>query len=224
MINRIWIVTLLAAVLLVTSCGSARSEGSPKPAKPVWAAIGDSITAGVGTTDPWTKAYPIVTGVPARGRSGQGITFALWWPPMVETLGGDLIDLEAEAGVNSVVLEIGINDLRLGHPDKKLFRAYRTLIRICEDAGVRVVLSTITPFGRGFESPGPASLRDMQQQRIRVNTWIRNQGEFVDYAKALGGKWMLLEFDSGDHLHPGDVGAARMAATLSNWINLHGRD
>ena len=57
--------------------------------------------------------------------------------------------------------------------------------------------------------------------RTEVNRWIRTSGSFdgvVDFSRALGRAGdpneLAPRYDSGDHLHPDDAGAARMAAAV----------
>lgn len=192
--------------------------------KAVWGAIGDSITAGVGTTDAWKYAYPIQAGIDADGKPGQALTVAGWLPPLTDTF-VDSVNRLIGLKVNSIVVEIGINDLNvMTNPayegaitDDKMEADYAWLQRTGKQMGVRVFLSTITPWGKdrvGVTTP-------MINRRSRVNKWIRGHKYYCDYATALGGATMLPRFDSGDGLHPGNRGATKMAAVLTDFMNKH---
>ena len=210
-IARTAVVALVAS--LVIAGGPAAEATTPKA---VWGAVGNSITFGTGTSDPATKAYPVVAGVPAIGLPAQMLTEAFVWPPLTETFEGEIADLQASDDVNAVVVEIGINDLHLHKSDSTIIKAFRKVVGIGHDDGFRVVLATITPFGPSFDATAT-----MKSQRIRINTWIRGRAYYVDFAKALGGKVMKAEYDSGDGLHPGDVGAARLGSVLKAWVAAH---
>ena len=75
---------------------------------------------------------------------------------------------------------------------------------------------TVTPFG-GMGGFCPETLEMWE----KFNGWLRRQaaaGDYdglVDFAKVLEDPekpgYMLPAYDSGDHLHPGPAGGARMA-------------
>jgi lysophospholipase L1-like esterase len=209
-------VLLCLAVATLAYVGRGQAEG--RPAYPAWAAVGDSITYGVGSSDPATRAYPVRAGVTGHGISGQClVTTGCHGRPLVETFPRDLGYLR-QHDVHAVVVEIGINDL--GHvTDQQYVDAYARLRADGAAQGVRVVLSTITPFG--VTHPVPAG---QEQQRERVNAWIRSRGAYVDYDAALSnGRGLDPSYDSGDGMHPDDAGHARMAEALDSWITQDGR-
>jgi len=212
------LVTLLAGLLVATLVyvGSGRASGRQQA---TWAAVGDSITYGVGSSDPAAMSYPGQAGVVGHGVPGQClVAVGCSGQPLVQSLPGELAFLQRNDDVTSVVVEIGINDL--GHvTDRQYVDAYTRLKSEAADQGVRVVLSTITPFG----SSHPVSTA-VERQRERVNSWIRSQGPYVDYDAALrGGGQMRPRLDSGDGLHPDDAGHAAMAQALDRWIAGDGR-
>jgi lysophospholipase L1-like esterase len=181
---------------------------------PTWAAVGDSITFGMGSSDPDTNAYPVLAGVASHGLPGQCLVAPRCeGRPLVEALPGELTHLQEAGGVEAVVVEIGINDLGQV-TDQQYVDAYSRLRTEGARQGVRVVLSTITPFG-----PAHAFSPAEEQQRERVNAWIRSQGTYVDFDAALrSGLRLSSQFDSGDGMHPGDAGHACMAQVLDSWI------
>lgn len=208
--------TLIAAAAVIvsgTACHAVAATTTATPAR-TWGAIGDSITYGLGTSDPATKAYPVVAGAAGRGFAGQClVATTCFWQPLVSSFPTELAYLHDTAGVDAVVVEIGINDLSQNVTDQAYIDAFHRLKLEGRARGVRVILSTITP--RAAAHPFTA---DQDAQRERVNTWIRGHVSYVDYAAALGGNVMLPEYDSGDGLHPNDQGAVEMGNTLAAWI------
>ncbi|ALK99758.1 GDSL family lipase [Massilia sp. WF1] len=138
-------------------------------------------------------------------------------------------DVLATAGVRYMVLLIGINDI--GHPGTgtipiseeptpaDLIAGYRQLIARAHEKGIAIYGATLTPF-EGTIFPGyytPAK----EQIRQAVNNWIRSGDEFdgvIDFDRAVRDPShptrMLPAYDSGDHLHPNDLGMQAMANAI----------
>ncbi|MDB5931860.1 MAG: lipase, partial [Polaromonas sp.] len=104
-----------------------------------------------------------------------------------------------------------------------LIAGYRQLVARAHARGVRVVGATLTP----FEGALPGTPLDNYYQphkdalRQQINAWIRSSGEFdtvADFDKLahdpVHPARLRPEFDSGDHLHPGDRGNQAMADAL----------
>lgn len=210
-LTRALALTVVVTVALLTAaCGS--SSASTGATVQTWGAVGDSITMGWGSSDQATKAYYVLAGVPAAANPGQClIADGCAGTPLDQTFATELSWLRDTRGVTSVVVEIGVNDLgRVS--DEQLEAAYAHLLSTGAAYGFRVVLSTITP-------GGPSRFSAVQEsQREQVNGWLREQGQVVDYAVALGGNVLAPAFDSGDGLHPSDAGHAAMAAALDVFI------
>ena len=185
-----------------------------------WGCVGDSITWGFASTTPDKQSYPAVAGVPRIGRPGQCLTIPEYWPwvydPFVTTFPGDIQTMKGW-GVGVIVVEIGINELSVGTDDKVLTDAYSSLLAMGKQWDMKVILSPITPFGAG----NPNVTQAMQDQRVRLNNWIRKHKYYMDYAKVLGGKTMLAKYDSGDHLHPSNAGHKAMGNALAAYITKH---
>jgi lysophospholipase L1-like esterase len=138
-------------------------------------------------------------------------------------------DMGATAGVRCVIVLIGINDI--GHPgtgtiplsesvtQQDLIGGYRQLIARAHEKGLPVYGATLTPFEGtifpGYYSPEKESVREA------VNDWIRGSDEFdavIDFEQALRDPAhptrMLPAYDSGDHLHPNDLGMQAMANAI----------
>jgi lysophospholipase L1-like esterase len=138
-------------------------------------------------------------------------------------------DVIATAGVRYMTVLIGINDI--GHPGtgtipiseeptpEELIAGYRQLIARAHEKGIAVYGATLTPFERtifpGYYSPAK------EQIRQAVNNWIRSSDEFdgvIDFDRAVRDPShptrMLPAYDSGDHLHPNDLGMQAMANAI----------
>lgn len=125
-------------------------------------------------------------------------------------------DVLGQTGVRTVVILLGINDIQQTphqlDPDK-IIAGLQQLADDAHTAGLRVIGGTILPF-EGWTT------YDQQEEAARtaVNAWIRSTTAFnavVDFDAAVRDpsdkQRMLPEYDSGDHLHPNDIGYAVMA-------------
>jgi lysophospholipase L1-like esterase len=136
-------------------------------------------------------------------------------------------DVIAQPGVRYVIVLLGVNDL--GHPGtsaplsetvtaEEIIAGHRQLIARAHAAGLAIYGGTILPFRGdtlGFWS------RENEAKRQRVNRWIRRSGAYdsvVDFDLAMRDPARPLRlrpaYDSGDHLHPNDVGMAAMARAI----------
>jgi lysophospholipase L1-like esterase len=139
-------------------------------------------------------------------------------------------------GVRVVILLEGINDIGFsGEADTGCFAptnptvtaaqieaGYRVLINEAHARGVKIYAGTLTPFANsnpGYGgSFGTATGEALRQQ---VNNWIRTSGAFdgvIDFARAVQDPYdpayLNPVYNSGDSLHPGDLGYEAMAATV----------
>ncbi|MET7284322.1 SGNH/GDSL hydrolase family protein [Streptomyces sp. NPDC005573] len=128
-------------------------------------------------------------------------------------------DALSRTNAKVVVIDLGINDIlrnpKLADPDS-ITGGLRTLVRQAHARGLRVVGTTLMPF-RGHRGWTPA--RDAVRER--VNAEIRAGGVFdavVDFDKALRDPYdprhLRPDYDSGDHLHPSDLGFRKMGDTF----------
>jgi lysophospholipase L1-like esterase len=138
-------------------------------------------------------------------------------------------DVLAQAGVEYLIVLIGINDI--GHPGTgtipiteavtpgDLIAGYRQLIARAHEKGITIFGATLTP----FEGTTFAGYFTPQKEAVRqaVNQWIRTSGEFdgvIDFEAAVRDPAqptrMLPAYDSGDHLHPNDAGMQAMANAI----------
>ncbi|GHD99518.1 SGNH/GDSL hydrolase family protein [Streptomyces alanosinicus] len=125
-------------------------------------------------------------------------------------------DVLSHPNVKVVVIDLGVNDIlrnpRLADPGR-ILAGLRTLVREAHGRGLKVVGATLTPF-RGHRGYTPAR----ETVRRQVNAQIRSGGVYdavVDFDKALRDPYdprrLRPDYDSGDHLHPSDLGFGRMA-------------
>jgi lysophospholipase L1-like esterase len=135
-------------------------------------------------------------------------------------------DVFAQTGVKWLIVMEGINDIGQGlrenaQPDQKvtaddLIGAYRQIIERAHAHGIMAIGATLTPYsGAAYYSDAGETVRSA------VNNWIRTSGAFdavIDFDKLSrdpeNPAHFKAEFDSGDHLHPGDGGYKAMAESI----------
>ncbi|CAH0313126.1 hypothetical protein SRABI118_04882 [Massilia sp. Bi118] len=203
--------------------------------------LGDSITDGTRSTPDTNNRWPdwlarrlqtvrdpilgINTrlGVINRGISGN----RLLSNPAEGSLAGRSIqerfdrDVLAAAGVRYMTLMIGINDIGNSSATNPvsaddLIAGYRQVIARAHAKGIAVYGATLTPFeGAGYYSPE----KDVVRQA--VNNWIRSSDEFdgvIDFDRVTRDPAhptrFLPAYDSGDHLHPNDLGYQAMGGAV----------
>ena len=203
------------------------------------ATLGDSITDGAAATMDRNTRWPDFLAQRLRqhdvavvnaGISGARLLRNKMGENALARFGRDVLD---QPGVTTVIVMIGINDISwfdtpLGPHDatpspEQMIAGYRQLIVQARLRGVRIVGATLTPFeGSLIDSPMKHYYgADKERVRQAVNSWIRDSGEFdavVDFDAALRDpahpQRLLPAYDSGDHLHPGDVGNKAMADAI----------
>ncbi|MDI1463173.1 GDSL-type esterase/lipase family protein [Catellatospora sp. KI3] len=129
-------------------------------------------------------------------------------------------DVLAQPGVRSVILELGVNDISFfNDPAARITEGLRQLAVQAKARGIRVVVATIGPF-EGYSS----WTADKEATRQAVNTWLRGSDAFdnlLDLDQIVrdpaAPSKLLPAYDSGDHIHPNDAGAAAIAAAIPLW-------
>lgn len=205
---------------------------------PVLVAFGDSITDGTASTPHTYHSWPdyfaerVLTdggrkiAIVNAGISGNQV--------LADGAGTSALtrfdrDVLANPGVTHVVVLEGINDLGISglvfpgstappgplRTAAELIAGYRQLIARAHAHGLKIFGATLTPFegvAPGYYSPAKDAIR------IELNQWIRESGEYdgvIDFEAAVrdaaNPRIIRKEYDSGDHLHPGDVGYKAMA-------------
>ncbi|GAA2221967.1 SGNH/GDSL hydrolase family protein [Promicromonospora sukumoe] len=208
-----------------------------RPGVPGVAVLGDSITEGVGTPDDADQRLtdhlarrlaerggPV--GVANLGISGNRVLLddERFGPSGQARLDRDALALP---GVDTLLVVLGVNDLQQPpsqtDPDV-ILAGYRQLVLRARDRGLRVVGTTITPFG-GWQRWTPA----LEEERRYVNAALLagtrsvrpDAGAFDAVAGVAAAvadpadpARLLPAHDSGDGLHPSAAGAAAMAAAI----------
>jgi lysophospholipase L1-like esterase len=193
-------------------------------------AFGDSITDGyrsdVGANDRWPndlarrllagpagQVHPVVD----EGISGNRIlaSSVLFGVNAQARFRSDAI---AVSGARYVILLEGINDIGFSlTPVARIIAGYEDLIAAAHAAGLKLFGATLTPYqGSGYYSAAG------EAEREAINRWIRTSGAFdgvIDFDQALRDRAdplrLLPAYDSGDHLHPNDVGYLAMAEAIN---------
>ena len=209
------------------------------PARSAVVALGDSITDGHACTtdgnDRWTdvlaarlQAVPNASvAVVNEGIGGNHLLTNGIGQSALERLDRDLL---AVAGVRSVLVLEGINDLGAlarnpaatqDDHTRLVARMEGALTQIIERAhahGIQAYGATITPDG-GSDYYHPNAMDEAA--RLAVNTWIRQPGHFDGFVDFDGvtrdpahPDHLLPAFDSGDHLHPGPAGYKAMGEAV----------
>lgn len=185
-------------------------------------AVGDSITDGTGTGIDTDTRWPnyLADRVSAAGLSviDEGIA-GNWVTQDKGSLGPSLQhrwqqDVLDQPGVRSVIDADGINDLRGGVTAQVLEQAQASLVASAHAAGLRILLSTITPC-----EGDSLCTSAVETQRLAYNAWVISGVSGADGVADFNSATAVNEnlktaYDSGDHLHPNSAGAAVMANSL----------
>jgi lysophospholipase L1-like esterase len=133
-------------------------------------------------------------------------------PAAIRRLDADLL---SQAGVTTVILLEGINDLLMS-PNatvEELLGGYRELIDRLHSRGLRVLQGTLTPVGGNAAAPP-----DTDDTRQSINAWIREQSPadaVIDFDAAVRDpadpSRIAPYFDGSDHLHFNLAGYQAMA-------------
>lgn len=139
-------------------------------------------------------------------------------------------DITSKPGVSSLIVLLGINDIAwpgtLFAPTEKspslsdLVSGFTQLSNQAHLQGIRIFVATLPPF-KGALSNTPLDNyfnNDKNELRLALNDWIRSTDAFdgfIDFDQILRNEEkpneIYKEYDSGDHLHPGDKGNKAMA-------------
>lgn len=202
--------------------------------------IGDSITDGNGATIDANARWPDFLAARLAPRNVAVLNAGISGARLLgDRMGVNALarfdrDVLSQPRVKTVIVLLGINDISwpgtafdphgMTPPADVLISGYRQLVARAHARGVRVVGATLTP----FEGALPGTPLDNYYQtykdelRQKINAWIRTSGEFdavLDFdglARDPAHPTRLKpEFDSGDHLHPGDRGNKAMAEAIN---------
>jgi lysophospholipase L1-like esterase len=126
-------------------------------------------------------------------------------------------DVLMQTGATHVVVMEGINDIGVARSNATpsaadLIAGHKQLIARAHARGLKIYGATLTPFeGAGYFTP------EGEAKRQALNEWIRTSNAYdgvIDFDKVTRDPAAPTKFapafDSGDHLHPGDVGYKAM--------------
>lgn len=196
---------------------------NPKAAGTV-VVIGDSLTAGTGSGLDVNGRWPDILadrvggmyGVVNKGIAGNRILRDGYGPRALDRFERDVL---GTAGVKTVVIALGINDVQKFPQEtdpRRITDGLRSLTERAHARGLRVVGATLMPF-QGFPTWDPAR----NAVREQVNTVIRAGGIFdsvLDFDEAARDPFhpnrLLPAYDSGDHLHLNDSGYQRLGSLV----------
>jgi lysophospholipase L1-like esterase len=202
-------------------------------------ALGDSITDGFNSTVDANRRWPDRLAerlldhkhpqnrtVVNEGISGNRLLHNVIGPDALSRFDRDVI---SQARVQFMTVLLGINDV--GFPaiavpnspfanqdvtSEQMIQAYRQLIARAHAKGIKIIGATLTP----FEGAGYATAAG-EAKRQAANSFIRDSGEFdavIDFDHVTRDPnhptRIAPQFDSGDHLHPNDLGYKAMADSI----------
>ena len=203
--------------------------------------FGDSITDGFNSTVDANRRWPDRLAerlldrrhpqnrtVVNEGISGNRLLHNVIGPDALSRFDRDVI---SQAHVEFVTVLLGINDV--GFPaisvpnspppfasqnitSDQMIQAYRQLIARAHAKGIKIIGATLTP----FEGAGYATAEG-EAKRQAANHFIRSSGEFdavIDFDRVTRDPThptrLAPQYDSGDHLHPNDLGYKAMADSI----------
>lgn len=134
-------------------------------------------------------------------------------------------DVGAQPGARYVIVLEGINDIGWSEMEEyreqevsaaAIIAGYKQLIARAHEAGLVIYGATLTPYGGSFYYSAAG-----EAKREAINEWIRTSGAFdavIDFDQVTRDPAhplrFLPQYDSGDHLHPGDAGYQAMGEAI----------
>jgi lysophospholipase L1-like esterase len=124
-------------------------------------------------------------------------------------------DVLTQPGVNYVIVLEGINDSsNTVFQADSIIAGLNQIVERAHERGLIIYGATLTPAGQ-------VGLTIREQNRQAVNEWIRTSGAFdavIDFDEVTldpsNPTFFLPAYDSGDHLHPNDVGYEAMGNAI----------
>lgn len=207
------------------------------------ATLGNSITDGRGSgtnkqnrwpdelaqrlqKDPGTRHVAVLN----QGLGGNCVLRDCIGPSALSRFQRDVLN---QTGVRWLIILEGINDIGQaeGAEDahrvaQDLIAAYKKMIELAHSQDIKVYGATLMPFGGSFyDDP------EREEARQTVNEWIRDSGAWdavIDLDKALrdpeNPTRMLPSADTGDHLHPNEMGHRLIAEAIDLALFISGEE
>ena len=201
--------------------------------------MGDSITDGNGASTDADTRWPDFLAARLAPRSTAVLNAGISGARLLgDRMGSNALarfdrDVLGQPGVHTMIVLLGINDIawpgtafdpRGSRPDAgALIAGYRQLAARARSSGLRIIGATLLPFEGALEGTEIEGYHDRAKELLRqeINAWIRGSEAFdavIDFDALLRDPGyparLLYEFDSGDHLHPGDDGNRAMAGSV----------
>lgn len=201
-------------------------------------ALGDSITDGNHSTQSANRRWPDdlamrlqanaatraagVLGVVNTGISGNRVLLDGTGPNAMMRFNADVLE---RSGVRYLILFHGINDIEAvthqhqtyGDLDARLEWALAQITMLAHERGIKVFGATQMTDCRNLHCASPEG----EATRQALNNWIRTTPIFdgvIDFDRIMRDpehpSQMLPQYDSGDSVHPNDVGYAAMADAI----------
>ena len=200
--------------------------------------IGDSVTEGFGSTTDMNQRWPNIlaerlqsnrgtsrVAVLNAGVSGNRVLHDFLGTSALARFDRDVL---VQTGVKYVIVLEGNADFLIpgliGNPAEEvtaaqIIQAHRQMIDRAHALGLRVYGGTLNPV-EGYPFPGFWTAA-MEAKRQAVNLWIRTSNAYdavIDFDKLLRDpshpSRLLPAYDSGDHVHPNDIGYRAMADSI----------
>ena len=135
-------------------------------------------------------------------------------PPTLQRLERDVLE---RAGATHVIFLQGMNDIGGGNSAAQITAAMQQIIDRAHARGLQIIGGTLFPLAR----PDLAQwTRQMEEQRLAVNDWIRRQAAFdriIDFDRLMSGgplydgsQSLKPEFACDDNVHPNAAGYRAM--------------
>jgi lysophospholipase L1-like esterase len=130
-------------------------------------------------------------------------------------------DVFDQTGVRTVITDLGINDIWMSNDSAAaIIASLRQVNQQVKEHGMRSLVATLSPY-KGNGGPGVWT-PEKDATRQAVNEYLRTSSEFdgvIDFDSVLRDPadpaQLLPAFDSGDHIHPNDLGNQAMADAVS---------
>jgi acyl-CoA thioesterase I len=196
------ILLALAFVAVVAAASPATAQDAPP--KPVYLAVGDSLTNGLYATDGRGWVYMVADALP-------GYTLEVVRAPGVDNAIDFLPAELADHAPQLVTIEVGINNINYtdgGMAGATFLARYVAMLTILKDAGVPRVVACTVPWTA--EVPGSIQYDRALQFNAIINFTVPAFGyEVADCWGATVERWDYLS--SIDKFHPNDAGHRAIA-------------